>query len=84
MKLAHEKSLQIQKDQQHDLVSKAERMREMQTRLHELEDAKERLVNDNVLCSETTEKAVAMRTEAVAAILKLDETRLVLNRLLGP
>jgi hypothetical protein len=41
-------------------------------------------MKDNVFCHDTTERAVELRSEAVQAIIKMDECRVVLNRLMGP
>lgn len=59
-------------------------LRQLQIELREMSEAKNRLAHDNIVQHEFSEEARYMRDEAVNTLLKLDECRLVMQKMMGP
>mgnify|MGYP006892684965 CR=1 FL=1 len=56
----------------------------MNSELKETDAAKARLAHDNIERTEYANQAQAQRSEAVNALEKLGEVRVLMNRLMGP
>ena len=84
LRMQHTKLQEKYSEQTKEVQEKTETIRNQQLEITEANNAKDKLLKDNVYCHETAEKAIELRGEAVNAIVKMDECRVVLNRLMGP
>ena len=70
--------------QQQDLHEKTQLIAKLQAELASVTEENKVLREDNKKRVEESSNAQKMKTEACAAVIKLDEARVAMNRLLGP
>jgi hypothetical protein len=67
-----------------DCLAKGNEINQMESVVREATDSKQKLQEENIEAGETAQKAIHLRADAVDALMKLDECRVLMNKLMGP